>query len=179
MIHRDLIERFDAHLFARELRFDCVVIGGGALVLAGVISRPTKDLDCLDPEIPEEILAAAREFARGVPELWERWFNNGPRSLIRDLPAGWDQQLQLLFEGRSLVLRTLGRLDLLRSKLFAYCDRQQDIDDCLALAPTEDELRTCLPWLEERDANPMWPEHVRTSLKALGKELGHVPDLSG
>ena len=179
MIHRHLIERFDAFLAERQLRFECVVIGGGALVLAGIIDRPTKDLDCLDPEIPEEVQQAAREFAKGTPELWERWFNNGPRSLTRDLPAGWERDLQPLFEGASLVLRTLGRLDLLRSKLFAYCDRQQDVDDCLALAPTTEELRACLPWLEARDANPLWPDHVRTSLRALGKELGYDFDLPG
>lgn len=179
MVGRQLIEAFDAHLAARRLRFEGVVIGGGALILAGIIDRPTKDLDCLHPEIPAEIVEAAAEFAGSRPGLWDRWFNNGPRSLIRDLPPGWEDHLQLIFEGESLKLLTLGRLDLLRSKLFAYCDRQQDVDDCVALAPTGEELRTCLPWLEERDANPDWPRHVRVSLAALAKEVGVAFDPAG
>jgi hypothetical protein len=161
------------------LRFEGVVIGGGALILAGIIDRPTKDLDFLDPEIPPEILEAAAEFAGSRPELWVRWFNNGPRSLIRDLPPDWEEHLQLVFEGESLTLRTLGRLDLLRSKLFAYCDRQQDVDDCVALSPTSEELQICLPWLEDRDANPDWPRHVRVSMAALAKEVGVVFDPIG
>lgn len=172
MIGFDLVTAFDAYLHERGLRFECVVIGGGAMILAGIIDRPTKDLDCLDPEIPEPIAQAARDFAHARPELWERWFNNGPRSLIRDLPPDWEEHLQLVFEGKSLTLRTLGRLDLLRSKLFAYCDRQQDLDDCVALSPTAEELETCLPWVAERDGNPDWPRHVRVSLRALAKEVG-------
>jgi hypothetical protein len=178
MFQKSVIKGFDEYLSDRGLTFQCVVIGGGALLLAGIIDRPTKDLDCLDPEIPEEILEAARTFAASRPELWEHWLNNGPRSLIRDLPPDWSDHLETIFSGKSLTLLTLGRLDLLRSKLFAYCDRQQDIDDCIALAPSTEELKICLPWVQERDANPHWPEHVRVSLNSLARELGHDLDLS-
>jgi hypothetical protein len=64
-------------------------------------------------------------------------------------------------------------LDLLRSKLFALCDRGFDLGDCLALAPTADELGAILPWVEQQDGNPDWPAHVRATLAALGRKLGH------
>ena len=54
------IEAFDLFLRDRGLRFDAVVIGGAALSLLGVVSRPTKDIDILVPEIPQEIHIAAR-----------------------------------------------------------------------------------------------------------------------
>jgi hypothetical protein len=94
--------------------------------------------------------------------------------LITDLPAGWEARTQPLFDGQGLRLQTLGRLDLLRAKLFALCDRGIDIDDCLALAPRADELRTIAPWLAERDGNPLWPEHVAVRLANLAKRLGHA-----
>jgi hypothetical protein len=56
----DTIEAFDLFLRDRGLRFDAVVIGGTALSLLGVVSRPTKDIDILVPEIPQEIHIAAR-----------------------------------------------------------------------------------------------------------------------
>jgi hypothetical protein len=71
------------------------------------------------------------------------------------------------------VLSTLGRPDLLKSKLFALCDRGTDLPDCLALAPTAEELADCVPWLEVRDGNELWPEHVRTTVADLARRLGH------
>jgi hypothetical protein len=64
-------------------------------------------------------------------------------------------------------------MDLLRSKLFALCDRGFDLGDCLALAPTAGELGAILPWLEQQDGNPDWPAHVRATLADLGGKLGH------
>ena len=100
-----------------------------------------------------------------------------PGSLVRDLPAGWEKRRVPLFKGKSLKLRTLGRIDLLRAKIFAFCDRQQDFGDCVALKPTAKELRIIYPWLKERDLNELWPKHARTSLLAIAKELGYDLDL--
>ena len=53
-----------------------------------------------------------------------------------------------MFAGRAIQLCSRGRDDLLRTKLFALCDRCLDLADCVALAPI---------WLEEQDLNPNWP----------------------
>jgi hypothetical protein len=140
VLPRPTIEAFDTHLHGRGLRFEAVVIGGSALGLMGVIERPTRDLDILDPEVPPGIAEAAREFAR----------------------------LQ-----RKAGVELLGRLDLLKSKLFALCDRGTDLPDCMALAPLAVELGECLPWLEKQDGNELWPDHVRATLADLGRRLGH------
>ena len=101
------------------------------------------------------------------------WLNNGPMQLAEVLPGGWRLRVRSTFEGAALRLTVLGRADLLKTKLFALCDRGTDLADCIALAPDADELDEAEPWLTEQDANPMWPEHVRSTLADLRRRLGH------
>lgn len=177
MLPRPTLDAFDRYLRSVGLRFEGVVIGGSALGLMGVIQRATRDVDILVPELPQAIASAARDFAKaqrqtGV-ELVDDWINNGPLALGDVLPAGWRDRVQRIFEGAALVLSTLDRPDLLKSKLFALCDRGTDLSDCMALAPDPDELADCLPWLEVQDGNERWPAHVRATLADLARRLGH------
>jgi len=175
---RETLSAFDRHLVERGLRFEGIVVGGAALSLLGIVSRVTKDCDILHPPLPEAIQAAARAFAAERRRLGEGleddWLNNGPAALARQLPSAWEERLQVAFSGAALRLQSLGREDLLRTKLFALCDRGLDLPDCLALAPTADELAGLLQWVEEQDLNPDWPAHVRATLADLGKRLGHA-----
>jgi hypothetical protein len=174
---RQTSEAFDAYLEQRGLRLEAVVVGGAALNLLGVIARATQGCDILDPDLAPEILAAAASFAadarRQGEALGDDWLNNGPALLAQQLPQDWRAHLQPPFNGRALVLEALGRLDLLRSKLFALCDRGIDIGDCVALVPTTDELAAVLPWLELQDAHPGWPGHVRATFEDFARTLGH------
>ena len=178
MLPVETITRFDEFLAERSLRLEAVVIGGAALAFLGVISRPTRDCDILHPDLPEDIKAAARTFAAAVraggEPLDDDWLNNGPVSLSSLLPEGWQDHLQLVFEGAAIKLCTLGRSDLLKTKLFGLCDRGLDLGDCLALAPTAEELREARPWLALQDGHPGWPDHVAATLADLGRRLGQV-----
>src|SRR5512142_2667016 len=114
---RKTLASFDGFLAERGLRFEAVLIGGAALHLLGVINRATKDCDVLWPGLPDEIALAAQAFAaamrqKGEP-LADDWLNNGPASLVAQLPADWRQNLQLVFDGRALRLHAPGRADLL------------------------------------------------------------------
>jgi hypothetical protein len=173
----ETVTRFDAFLEARGLELDAVVVGGAALALLGIVSRRTRDFDVMYPPLSAEIVEAARAFAHAVRTegdvLADDWLNNGPSSLADDLPTGWLERTQLVFAGRAVTLRTLGRLDLLRSKLFALCDRGTDLGDCLALRPTAAELDEIALWLERQDTHPDWPAHARVTLSDLGRRLGH------
>jgi hypothetical protein len=174
MVPIETLSAFDAHLAWEGLHFEGVIIGGAALALLGVTARHTRDCDVLDPLLPDVIVAASREFARERRavghDLIDGWLNNGPRSLTGVLPPGWRDRLVDLHFGAGLLLRTLGRSDLLCTKLFALCDRGLDLPDCLALAPSAAELE---PWVAYQDANPDWPAHVRATLSSLGRKLGH------
>ncbi len=177
MLPRPTIEAFDHWLTERSLQLEAVVVGGSALALLGVTDRQTRDFDILDPELPESIVLASREFAAHLrdegTELGDDWLNNGPMQLADVLPEGWRERLQHAFTGTSLSLSTLGRTDLLMTKLFALCDRGTDLADCIALAPSATELEEIEPWLSEQDAHPQWPDHVHATLADLKERLSH------
>lgn len=172
---RATLVAFDRYLADRGLRLAAVVIGGAALNLLDVIDRPTRDVDVLHPLLPDAIAGAARAFSAEVRAageiLRDDWLNNGPASLVDVLPAGWQERVQPAFTGSAIVLHALGRADLLKTKLFALCDRGEDLDDCVALRPTPEELAEALPWVERQDANELWPAHVRSTLTGLERRI--------
>lgn len=174
---RATITAFDTHLVARGLDLKAIVVGGSALALIGVTSRQTRDFDIIAPELSRRIVEAAREFAqlqrRNGIDLIDDWLNNGPSDLARLLPEGWELRVQLAFEGTALTLHALGRPDLPKTKLFALCDRGTDLPDCIALAPTAQELTAAHPWVALQDANPDWPKHVDSTFADLSRRLGH------
>jgi hypothetical protein len=168
------VQKFDSYLNDLGLKFEAIIIGGAALNIMDVVSRQTKDVDFLDPEIPPDIKKASEEFAIKYPDLKlnsKNWMNNGPQSLTRDLPDGWRNDLQLIYPGEALRLWTLGRLNLLRTKLYAYADRETDYDDCIALNPTLKELDECKEWVMAGDANELWPDRVNFIFQKLKEDL--------
>lgn len=168
------IVKFDEFLSEKGLSFEGVIIGGAALLVLEISDRQTKDVDCLYPEIPPEIKKASEDFAKQFSSMMieNDWFNNGPSSLTQSLPAGWDKRLRLLFNGKCLKLETLGREDLLKTKLFAYCDRTDpDFGDLLKMKPTHQEIVNSTEWVKNCDANPQWTDHVVKMFLLLEKAL--------
>lgn len=174
---REIIAAFDAFLAKRGLELHATIVGGAALSLLGVIERETKDCDVLQPILSDDVAAAALAFAVEQREagqvLRDDWLNNGPSSLVNDLPDSWQARLQPAFSGTAIEMQSLGRLDLIRVKVWALCDRGLDLPDCLALAPTAAELGAISNWLEAQDTNPDWPAHVQSVLADLSRRLGH------
>ncbi len=171
---KEVIGKFDKYLQQIGLEFSFIAIGGAALIVMDILTRETKDIDCIDPEIIEEVKEAAREFAENNLDLnldSENWLNNGPILIIKNLPEGWRLRVQEIYKGAAITMMTLGREDLLKTKLFALVDRGIDLKDCLALNPTEDELVNSIAWVTEQDANPNWPEHVENVLEDLKGRL--------
>lgn len=173
----ETIKEFDLFLKQKNLNFEAIVIGGGALSILGVISRETQDIDVLDPSISKEVLDASKEFAQikniSTTKLKENWLNNGPDSLKNFLKEGWHLRLDNLYNGTNIKLQTLGRIDLIGTKLLAYCDRGLDLKDCIDLNPTKEEIFSIVDWVKSYDSNPDWPDYVDKKINELRKKLGH------
>lgn len=177
MLPRPIIEAFDTWLSNKGIQLDAIVVGGSALALIGATARQTRDFDIMDPALPAEVVEAAKDFAlhlrmKGV-DLTDDWLNNGPLELAETLPNGWREKVEVVFVGKAIILRSLGRADLLLTKLFALCDRGTDLADCIALKPTKNELEDAKLWVVQQDAHPMWPEHVHATFMDLQLRLGY------
>ena len=175
---------FDAFLAHADLTFSGVVIGGAALHALGYITRSTDDVDVLIPEIPEVIAEAAARFA-SLPDTAPTegsWLNSKSYDFVvvpGCLPSGWERRLQPLFRGLALDLQTLGRQDLLCTKLVALVDREEDLQDCIAMAPTPDELAAAWSFVAQYEGNEevrrvYWIPKARAAYAEIGRALGHA-----
>lgn len=144
---KEILEQFDLYLIEKKLDFSAIVIGGAALSILGVITRQTQDVDVLDPQIPEEIMEASKLFAKqfNIEEtsLKENWLNHGPATLKNYLRPDWRKRLAPLFYGKAVHLLTLGRIDLIGTKVLAY------------------------------DTNSDWPSYVDSQVRILAEKLGY------
>ena len=175
---QSLIPEFDDFLYRKGVNFQAIVIGSGAMSVMGLVKRHTIDIDVLKPKIPDQILKLAQEFrlkknSIGV-YLIEEWINNGPDKLLLNLPKDFSTRTQPLFKGKALNLFTLGRPDLLKDKLWGFCDlREQDKEIIYRLKPTKKELLLAAGWVKKQEAHPYWPTHVHSKVQELLKGLGY------
>ena len=169
---KQALDELDALVHQREAAEALLICGGASLILQGVISRDTQDVDVLhpviDPILTDDITAVAKSL-----EISTDWVNNGPISLINELPMGWQDRTIPVYQGKALTVTSLGRHEMILTKAFAFCDRGRDREDLLKLNVTPDELASARLWVQDRDANPQWPEWVRDQLTQFAKEAGH------
>lgn len=137
-------------------------------MILDVIDRETKDVDVLSPEVDLQLKEASVEVAKKL-SLPHDWINDGPKSLENELLNDWRKRLDLLFQGKALTLQVLGRIDLIATKIYAFCDREDDFQDVLKLKPSNQELENV--WVLGRDASAYWPERVDTCFARLRKAL--------
>jgi hypothetical protein len=173
-----LAERGETH--------EIVVIGGGALLLLGLISWPTKDLDVVAmvedgkyvsaQPLPMSLVDAVRDVGRELG-LASDWVDVRPTSLIEDgLPVGFNNRVESLVYG-TLTVHVASRFDQIHLKLLAavylwsqWSSREKHAVDLQRLAPTRDELITAGRWVCQQDSLPEFPKIVAEVLKAFGVE---------
>lgn len=163
MIRRDVLDDVLAALGGvlteRGLAYEIAVVGGSALLLQGLISRPTRDMDVVaillegqlrDPRpLPGDLLAAAQDVARAYG-LDEAWLNPHAADLLFEygLPDGFLTRCEVRRDG-GLTVHIATRLDQIAFKLFASLDlyRTRDVDDLRAMQPSQEELIDVAPWV--------------------------------
>src|SRR5688572_8140587 len=132
-----VLRRLDEELTKLGEKRTLVVCGGSALIVMNVIDRRTRDIDVIAPPIDDGLEKIAKALAKEFG-LAENWLNDWPAPLARDLTKGWQSRTVAIFNGKALELRALGREDLLATKLYAFCDREDDFDDVVKLKPTKE-----------------------------------------
>jgi len=163
-----------------------VVVGGTAMVLRGVATRLTEDVDVIatakgagggqgahieraDP-LPKSLLRAIARVARDF-DLPPDWMNSV-------VTAQWDLDLPPGFEGRihweqhgGLALGVADRVDLVFLKLYAAADSEGPesihYQDLLALRPSQEELEAAARWSRAQDTSPEFS-------RVLDEVVGHV-----
>src|SRR5688500_578748 len=124
-----------ALLEERGLHFDVFVVGGGALLLLGLLDRPTKDIDVvgivesgtvrISTPMPEALKRAIDDTA-AVLGLRRDWMNAGPAALSElGLPGGAVARATPRDWG-GLRLRLASRIDQIFFKLYAAVDQGPD-----------------------------------------------------
>lgn len=166
-------------LAERGLRYELVAIGGGALQLLGLITRPTRDIDVVAlvesatlvpvAALPVPLERAVEDTAR-LLRLPPAWFNTGPRSLLElGLPDGLLERTHRRDWG-GLTLHIVDRRDQVFFKLYAAVDqgpRSKHFEDLRRLAPTPDELRAAAAWARTHDPSAGFEKELHGLLREM------------
>jgi hypothetical protein len=163
-----------------------VICGGAALILSGLRSRTTKDIDVVaminqadelvsPAPLPESLVNAASKVAR-LLNLPADWINNGPSSneggiYQLGLPSGFQSRLTAVEIGSHLTLYLIDRIDQIFFKLYAAAGQGsgRHYDDLLHLNPSVDELQAAAEWTRTHDPS----EGFQIVLRALFTYMGH------
>jgi hypothetical protein len=164
----------------RGLTYRFAAVGGGAMLLLGLISRPTDDLDLVtqidesgtvsaDP-LPTALQEAITDVARALG-LPTDWLNPGPASLLDlGLPGGFAGRAHLRRYGALEVLLA-DRFDQIHFKLYAAVDqgpRSKHFADLRALQPGRDELTSAARWARTHDPSKGFASELDKALEAFG-----------
>ena len=170
-------------LEARGLTYEIVAIGGSGLMMLGLVSRPTRDLDALalvedgvyisaDP-LPPPLMDAVVSVGRTLG-LSDDWLNPGPSELLRfGLPDGFEERVERRRYG-SLTVQVAGRLDQICFKLYAAVDQgpgSKHAADLRRLEPTGEELLTAAHWSRTHDPSDGYRDMLLATLIMLGVEV--------
>lgn len=99
-----------------NMTFECVIVGGGALLIKNIITRGTLDVDVL-------------EVSKEVEELFAGFdFNTRVKAVLDCFPYNFEDRLEIVnLQTKSIRYYTPSIEDLIVSKLYAY--RPKDIED--------------------------------------------------
>jgi hypothetical protein len=170
-------------LDSRGLGYRLAAVGGGALLLMGLLHRPTNDLDLVAQvdaghpvgvvPLPAALEEAITDVARAL-DLPANWINPGPASLLDlGLPAGFVERAHSRRYG-PLEILLADRFDQVHFKLYAAIDqgpRSKHFADLRALEPSRDELSAAARWARTHDPSEGFRTDLVKALEALGMRV--------
>jgi hypothetical protein len=168
-------------LRARGLQVDLVVVGGSALLLRDITTRPTRDFDVMaiveaggykkaEP-IPSDLQEAVRDVGQTL-DIGPDWLNGKAGGLLDfELPEGFQSRTEERRFG-TLTVHIAGRADLIVLKLDAAVSegvRSRHFSDLQALEPTDEDLLAAGRWLTTAvDSSAGFRAEMIQALRALG-----------
>jgi hypothetical protein len=176
------LEALGIVLADQGLAYELVAVGGSALLLLGLIERPTQDLDIVGivdsgryvnaKPLPKPLIDAVQDVGETLG-LGPHWLNAGPTDLLNfGLPDGFEDRVTRRAFG-PLILNIASREDQVCFKLYAAVDRGPDskhFQDLKALQPTRDELLLAARWSITHDPSEPYRDWLIQALAALGIE---------
>jgi len=146
---------------AKPIHF--VVCGGSSLLMMGLVTRTTRDVDIIAYISTEHHTPGTLQYANAIPGflsnaakrvaadlgLDENWLNTGPRNLLQyGLPEGFRKRLHTKCYGKKLTVSFIDRLDQIHFKMYAEVDSGpgRHVNDLLALQPTLEEVELAAKW---------------------------------
>jgi len=169
-----------------------LICGGSALSLAGLLDRPTRDVDVLGlvkgtekaavvaELLPEGVSRAAQWVAADL-NLPDDWLNDSALAIHRlGLPSGILKRARQHEFGPCLTVYVIGRQDQVALKLYAALDRQKGqrhFQDLETIDPTRAEMDFAVHWLLDRKTSSEFRQAIRKISVALG--FRKLPSLIG
>ncbi len=192
MSGQSFIDKGRAELLLRQLGealqdmdsdpIEILVCGGMALIMQGLVVRPTTDIDgigFIDDEEGSLVLRSpdmqhafreARERVATANSLGNRWINFQSRTLIDNgLPEGIVDRAIVRQYGPKLRIRLCSRMDIIALKMWAALDPKRDVDikDLIGLRVTRDEVEFGARYCLENQAEQ---SQVAKLLEAIGHD---------
>ena len=178
----EALETLGAVLEGRGLSYGLLVAGGSSLLLLGLISRPTADLDVIGlaergtyvkaDRLPPTLARAVSDVAATL-ELAPTWLNNGPAALMDlGLPDGFSDRVERRRYG-ALDVHIPARADLVCFKLYAAADlgpRSKHFQDLREMRPTVTELSMATAWCQSQDSSDGFERELRAAVAQLASE---------
>jgi hypothetical protein len=167
---KSVFQLLDQEMEQAKIERSLIICGGAALITLGWIRRETRDVDVIIPDLDEELLKAAGVVATKL-RLREDWLNNVVSPIKFGLPKGWEDRSVPIFEGKALTIKSLGRQDLIATKLLGACDRGDDVADLIAAAITSEELKLAKDWVLKQDGSEIWPQIVEECVSEIERQI--------
>lgn len=178
----EALETLGAVLEGRGLSYGLLVAGGSSLLLLGLISRPTADLDVIGlaergtyvktDALPLPLARAVSDVAAAL-ELGPTWLNNGPAALMDlGLPDGFQDRIERRQYG-ALDVHIPARADMVCFKLYAAVDLgplSKHFQDLREMRPTAAELSVAAAWCQSQDPSSTFERDMRAAVAQLASE---------
>lgn len=139
---------------------EIIIYGGAALILKGVPNRATFDIDIFKPSTLDDSFKAAKDKIAKKHSFEEHWINATGAAFYHELPEGWEERVEVFYEGENLIVKVLGRLDLIFTKFLAELDRGEDLKDLKSLSPTKKDFRAIVKDLKSLEDSESWSKKI-------------------